>query len=110
MASPTTAEPTVDDLARWLTIETPSMDLVDVLGQTLEVSIAWTYDRCVPLDPARLPPQVSQAMLMTAARLFRRRNSVSGFEGFGELGFAPVRGMDADVERLLTRWLDWEFA
>lgn len=49
-----------------------------------------------------LPAEVTQATLILAARLFKRRNSPEGVAGFGDLGVVRVTSQDADVARLLA--------
>lgn len=51
---------------------------------------------------ASLPSSVSQATLIMAARLFKRKDSPSGTEGFGEFGVVRVsRSQDPDFCALL---------
>jgi hypothetical protein len=49
-----------------------------------------------------LPDVAHQACLIDAARLYRRRDSLDGTIGFGELGAIRVGRYDADVERLYS--------
>lgn len=55
--------------------------------------------------PFTVPSAVAQAVLMRAAAIYRRRNSVNGFDGYEDLGTVPVRASDPDIERLISRWL-----
>lgn len=71
-----------------------------------------SYNRMIAAGadpPATVPSPVAQAVLMYAAGLYRRRNSVNGFDGYDDLGTVPVRGSDPDIERLLDpyRALAW---
>mgnify|MGYP001364848968 CR=1 FL=1 len=61
-------------------------------------------------QPDPRPGAIDQAVTMLAARLYRRRNSVGGFEGFGDLGLARVPSLDPDIEDLLMQYLKYEFA
>lgn len=60
--------------------------------------------------PSTVPGVVARAVLMRAAALWRRRNSVNGFDGFDDLGTVPVRATDPDIERELDRYRAWTFA
>lgn len=60
--------------------------------------------------PDTVPSPVAQAILMYAAALYRRRNSIDGFSGYEDLGTVPVRAVDPDIERLISRWLAMAWA
>ena len=60
--------------------------------------------------PETVPSPVGRAVLMRAAALYRRRNSVNGFDGYDDLGTVPVRASDPDIERLVDRWRAWSWA
>ena len=50
---------------------------------------------------------VQEAVLLKANRLYRRRNSATGVEGFSAEGFAVrVAGSDPDVEELIEQYID----
>lgn len=109
--------PTVAELKTYLTI-TATDPSVDVLLQgACDSATAYEFGRLsfvlmeaagfVPPDD--IPVAVAQAMLMRAAAIFRRRNSVNGFEGFGDMGAMAVRASDPDIERLVDPWRAWEF-
>lgn len=114
--------PTSAELRRWLAIESTSQDVQDLLDDAMVVATERILSRCVPfVEPAvdplvppvtteLVPSVVGQAILMYAARIFRRRNSASGFEGFADVGFARVGSIDPDIEALLERWLGHDFA
>lgn len=51
---------------------------------------------------ATVPAPVKHATVMWAARLWKRRQSVSGVEGFGEFGPVRISRHDADIEGLLA--------
>jgi hypothetical protein len=74
------------------------------MGQTVttnpdgSTSWAWTY----PADTTALPDSAHEACLLDAARLYRRRDSVDGTIGFGDMGVVRVGRTDADVERLYS--------
>lgn len=49
-----------------------------------------------------IPDEISQATLLVAARLYRRKGSPEGVAGFGDLGVVRVARVDPDVEALLS--------
>ena len=53
-----------------------------------------------PADTTTLPDRAHQACLIHAARLYRRRDSIDGTLGFGDLGVVRVGKVDADVNAL----------
>jgi len=52
-----------------------------------------------------LPDAVYQAATLLAARWYRRRDSLDGTIGWGDLGVIRVGNRDPDVEALLAPWL-----
>jgi hypothetical protein len=59
--------------------------------------------------PNTVPGPVARAILARAAALWRRRNSVNGFDGFDDLGTVPVRTADPDIEAGIDRWRAWSY-
>jgi hypothetical protein len=61
-----------------------------------------TYDRVYryPADSTTVPDRAHEACLLHAARLYRRRDSIDGTIGFGDLGVVRVGRVDADVDAL----------
>jgi hypothetical protein len=53
-----------------------------------------------PADTTTLPDRAHQACLLHSARLYRRRDSIDGTLGFGDLGVVRVGRTDADVDSL----------
>ena len=53
-----------------------------------------------PADTVDLPETARQACQIHAARLYRRRDSIDGTIGFGDIGAIRVGRADADVEGL----------
>lgn len=53
-----------------------------------------------PDDATDLPDRAHEACLLHAARLYRRRDSIDGTLGFGDLGVVRVGRTDADVDAL----------
>jgi hypothetical protein len=53
-----------------------------------------------PPDATDVPDRAHEACLLHAARLYRRRDSIDGTLGFGDLGVVRVGRTDADVDGL----------
>jgi hypothetical protein len=65
------------------------------------VTLVWTWT--YPAGTTTLPDSGHEACLLDAARLYRRRDSIDGTIGFGDMGAIRVGRTDADVERLYAR-------
>ena len=52
------------------------------------------------VDATDLPETAHEAALLDASRLYRRRDSIDGTIGFGDMGAVRIGRTDADVERL----------
>lgn len=102
----------LDRVRNYLGVQPGNPPVLDeVLADALEAAVQRIVARCMPLgDPAQWPDVVDQAVTMLAARLYRRRFSVSGFEGFADIGVARVPTLDPDIEDLLIRHLSYDFA
>lgn len=70
----------------------------------LDSARAWVAGR-VRTDAATAP-EVYQATLMLAARLYKRRLSPEGVSGWDDLGVVRVLARDPDIERLLEQHID----
>lgn len=75
-----------------------------ILSQCLEASGAWVYDRVSPSAVRR--PEVVQAVLLLAARLYKRRLSPEGVAGWEDMGAVRVVARDPDIERLIEQHID----
>jgi len=53
-----------------------------------------------PYDDGNLPDAAHQACLLHAARLYRRRDSVDGTVGWGDMGVVRVGRVDPDIDML----------
>src|ERR1700751_513323 len=53
-----------------------------------------------PGDTTTLPDRAHEACLLHSARLYRRRDSIDGTLGFGDMGVVRVGRTDADVDDL----------
>lgn len=109
-APPTTPAPALADLKQRLTIPTSSTASDVQLDWVLTVADAWVSDRVYP-DPDQLPgsrhPEVVEAILVLASRLFARRNTPEGVAGWPEIGVTRVATEDPDLESLLEYHWDW---
>jgi hypothetical protein len=103
------AEPTVDDVRSYLGAQAGGPISEDQLDDSLRTAKIRVLERCID-QPIPLAENVSRAIVMQAARLYRRRFSVGGFEGFGDAGLARVPALDPDIEELLIRQLRYDFA
>jgi hypothetical protein len=54
------------------------------------------------IENGTLPDAAHEACLFHAARLYRRRDSIDGTLGFGDLGVVRVGRVDADIEALYS--------
>jgi hypothetical protein len=70
--------------------------LVDNGDGTFGPALEPTY----PGDTTTLPDAAHEACLLHSARLYRRRDSIDGTLGFGDLGVVRVGRTDADVDGL----------
>jgi hypothetical protein len=111
--------PTGSDLAQYLSMSsTISSDVTELLDDACTVAAAYELSRLSlarmqdagAAPPATYPVAVVHAILMRAAAVFRRRNSVNGFEGFGDMGALAIRASDPDIERLVDAYRAWCFA
>jgi hypothetical protein len=75
-----------------------------VLSQCLEAAGAWVYDRVRP--SAVKQPEVVQAVLMLASRLYKRRLSPEGVAGWDDLAAVRVVARDPDIDRLIEQYVD----
>lgn len=103
---------TVEDVKKYLGSQPVSAPVNDeVLTDALAAAEDRVTTRCMDsanVDPR--PTELDQAVTMLAARLYRRRFSIGGFEGFGDLGIARIPALDPDIEDLLIRYLRYDFA
>lgn len=70
----------------------------------LEAAGAWVYDRVYSTSVKR--PEVQQAVLLMASRLYKRRQSPEGVAGWDEMGSVRIIARDPDIERLLEQHID----
>lgn len=80
------------------------------LGRCLDVATSWVEDRVYAEPDAgygRRHPEVTEAILLMAGRLYARRNSPEGVAGWGDLGVIRVVAADPDIDALLMRHVDY---
>jgi len=115
---PPASPPTGAQLAQWLSITATDAATSALLDGCCTVALQYELGRLSTLrmteqgfaPPDVLPGPVAQAVLMRAAAIYRRRNSVNGFEGFADLGAVAIRASDPDIERLVDPWRAWAYA
>jgi hypothetical protein len=105
-----TAWPSLQNVKDYLRLGTDTTDDA-VIAEQLAAAIAWVTNRCVvttvtPGDPAFLPDQLYAVALMEAGRLYRRRDSVDGTIGWGDMGLVRVGPKDPDIETLIAAYLN----
>jgi hypothetical protein len=116
--TPAGAPPTAAQLAAWLSITATDTATNELLQRCCDIAAQYELGRLSVArmteagysPPDVLPATVAQAMLMRAAAMYRRRNSVNGFEGFADLGAVAIRASDPDIERLVDPWRAWAWA
>lgn len=110
-----TALPDVEALTQWVTSGGTAATGVraDLLAWALATATEQVLEACddpFTVDPDRFdvdtyPWAMHTAVLIVAARLYKRRVSPEGVAGFGELGAVRISATDPDVGPLLGRWL-----
>jgi hypothetical protein len=108
---PTTPAPELAELKRRLNIKGTIDESTDEqLTWLLSVADAWVSDR-VYADPDQMPgsrhPEVVEAILVLASRLYARRNTPEGVAGWPELGLTRVAAEDPDLASLLEHHIDY---
>lgn len=91
---------TAESVAGWLKIGLPTGDELARLELVIAAVAAHLSAHYVISDP----PDAAQdlAAIMLAARLWQRRDSPGGVQGFGEFGPVRVTRVDPDIARMLT--------
>jgi hypothetical protein len=112
--SPTgTGWPVVQDVKDYLRVGSDTTDDT-VVTQQLNAAIAWVSSRVgaqwLPENGGLLPYPLYTATVMEAARLYRRRDSVDGTIGWGDMGVVRVGPKDPDIETMLAPYLNVVFA
>lgn len=104
-------KPTPAELAAWLDIPTTpplSAEKTVQLQLCIDTAVDDIDERC--WLPSPWPTKVKTAVLMQAARYYKRKGSPEGVAGFNDFGVVRVSTLDPDVEKLVGRYLKVEFA
>ena len=107
VSTPVAGWPTVTDVENWLrTVGQPAAEAT-VTAQALAAAIDWVTMRAdpqwtTPGLPGFLPAGLFQAALLDACRGYRRRDSVDGTVGWGDMGIVRVGPKDPEVEKYLA--------
>jgi hypothetical protein len=107
--------PAVSDVQNLLRVEAGVTGDDALVGQELDAAIGWVTARCMPeyTTPGSdrfLPSQLFAVAMHEAARLYRRRDSVDGTIGWGDMGVVRVGPKDPDIETLIAPFLAVVFA
>jgi hypothetical protein len=101
------------DVIAWLRLNTPTPPdaaiVADVALAAEPQCEAARPEFAAPVDPPTDPPsstytpdrEVYMAAVMLAARLYQRRNSPGGIEGFGDMGAIYITRWDNEIDRAL---------
>jgi len=92
---------TDDDL-----VESARLAAIDYCIGRIDPAVWGTDASGNPIDPlvAHVPSGVYEAALLYGARFFRRRDSLDGTIGWGDMGVVRVGVKDNDAEALLARY------
>lgn len=75
-----------------------------ILSSSLEVAKSWVEFR---VYASSLPtPEVQEAILLMASRLYKRRQSPEGIAGWDDLGVVRILSNDPDINNLLSAHID----
>jgi hypothetical protein len=107
--------PTVADVQNLLRVEAGVAGDDTLIGQDLNAAIGWVMARCMPQyvtpgDDRFLPAQLFTVAQHEAGRLYRRRDSVDGTIGWGDMGVVRVGPKDPDIETMIAPFLNVVFA
>jgi hypothetical protein len=81
-------------------VESARLAAIDYCVGRIDQSISGPLDGSVPI-----PAGIYEAALLYAARFYRRRDSLDGTIGWGDMGVIRVGVKDNDAEALLARYL-----
>jgi hypothetical protein len=88
-------------------VEAARLAALDYCIGRIDPSVWGTDATGKPIDPlvAHVPAGVYEAMLLLASRFFRRRDSLDGTIGWGDMGVVRVGLKDPDADALLARYM-----
>ena len=101
--------PQLADVKAYLRLGTDTTDDT-VVSNMLAAAIAWVTSRADPVfttpgNPGYLADPLFSVAVMEAGRLYRRRDSVDGTVGWGDMGVVRIGPKDPDIESQLTPYL-----
>ncbi|HEY1444809.1 MAG TPA: hypothetical protein VGF51_07910 [Acidimicrobiales bacterium] len=107
-----TGWPTQDDVCAILRLQEPSVDATVVESARL-AAINYVIGRVdpgiwgglPPLTNTAVPDGLYEAALLLASRWYRRRDSLDGTIGWGDMGVVRVGLKDPDVEALIGGYM-----
>jgi hypothetical protein len=107
-----TGWPTQDDVCAILRLQEPSIDATVVESARL-AAINYVIGRVdpvvwgtqPPLTATPVPDGLYEAVLLLASRWYRRRDSLDGTIGWGDMGVVRVGLKDPDVEALIGGYM-----
>ena len=76
-----------------------------VLQRALDAATGWVTERVKASSLDR--PDVHEAIVLLASRLYKRRQSPEGVSGWGDLGVVTILASDPDITRLLEHHIDY---
>lgn len=92
------------DVIQWMGIGSPvPADLQSVVDACTAAANELVVNQCITL-PDPWPQVVTNAALLQASRLVKRRASPEGVAGMGDFGPVRVSVMDPDIENDLSYW------
>lgn len=99
------AWPTLPEVRKFLRLQ-PDANEDAVISGALAAAVEYGRGRLAlpdPYpDPEVVPDAAHQACLMHAARLYKRRDSIDGTIGYGDMGAIRVGRYDADIDALYS--------
>jgi hypothetical protein len=107
-----TSWPTVDDVKAYLRLGDGATPDDGLVADQLAAAIGWVSSRVdqlyVPGSATyggTLPDPLYTVAVMEAGRLYRRRDSVDGTVGWGDMGVVRVGPKDPDIETMIAAYL-----
>jgi hypothetical protein len=105
--------PTVTDVQNLLRVQAGDPGDDQLVTQDLAAAVDWTKNRVGsqywdPTDPGYVgyvPNPLFTVAQHEAARLYRRRDSVDGTVGWGDMGVVRIGPKDPDIESLIAAYL-----
>jgi Phage gp6-like head-tail connector protein len=96
--------PTLPEIRTFLRLQ-PNAPDDSVIGTALAAAIDYGIRRLnyqYPADNSNVPDTAHMACVEHAARLYKRRDTVDGTIGFGDMGAIRVGRVDPDIEAMYS--------